>query len=326
MTLHENKDLFRQSILATAQQLQIAEVYVEKDYWVTAALYKIFHSDAASYAVFKGGTALSKAHRLIERFSEDIDMVVIAAPRETGNQLKNKLKAITTVVGELLPEIEVAGITNKRGMIRKTAHSYPKVGVTGIYGQVREIIIVEATWLGSSDPHLSIPISSYISAMMETSGQQELSRLYSMAPFTVQVLSKERTFCEKIMSLVRFSLSHDPYGDLSNKIRHIYDLHMMLKEPSVQLFLSREDFEIQLTQVGTDDLASFRNNNVWLATPPGTAIIFSDPEGTWRAIRSTYQGTFRNLVSGVLPEEPALIQTLQKIGARLRQISWKITA
>src|SRR5580693_6665494 len=112
MTLHENQDLFRQAILATAQQLQMAEIYVEKDYWVTAALYKIFHSAAAPYAVFKGGTALSKAHQLIERFSEDIDMVVIASPGESGNQLKNKLKTITAAVEELIPEIEIPGITN----------------------------------------------------------------------------------------------------------------------------------------------------------------------------------------------------------------------
>jgi hypothetical protein len=49
MTLHENKELFRQAILATAQRLQMAEIYVEKDYWVTAALYQIFHSNVAPF-------------------------------------------------------------------------------------------------------------------------------------------------------------------------------------------------------------------------------------------------------------------------------------
>ena len=40
-------------------------------------LHRIFQSETGAFAVFKGGTALSKCHRLIERFSEDIDMVVI---------------------------------------------------------------------------------------------------------------------------------------------------------------------------------------------------------------------------------------------------------
>jgi hypothetical protein len=43
--------------------------------------------------------------------------------------------------------------------------------------------------------------------MMMSAGQEMLMQQYALAPFTVQVLSKERTFCEKIMSLVRFSLT-----------------------------------------------------------------------------------------------------------------------
>ncbi len=246
MTLHENKELFRQAILATSQRLKMAEIYVEKDYWVTAALYQIFHSNAAPFTVFKGGTALSKAHRLIERFSEDLDLVVIAIPHDSSNQLKNKLKAITSAVAELLPEVDIAGTTNKKGMIRKTAHRYEKIGLSGIYGQVRETIILEATWLGNSEPHIPLPISSYITDMMAVTGQEMLIQQYALAPFIVQVLSKERTFCEKIMSLVRFSLTENPYTDLSNKIRHIYDLHMMLKNREIRQFIATSDFDRML--------------------------------------------------------------------------------
>ena len=324
MTLHENIELFRQAILATAQRLQMAEIYVEKDYWVTAALHKIFHSKAAPYSVFKGGTALSKAHRLIDRFSEDIDLVVIPSPGDSSNQLKNKLRAVTAAVTELLPEIEVAGTTNKRGMIRKTAHVYKKIGVSGIYGQVRETIILETTWLGSSDPHIPLPVSSYITDMMMFAGQGTLIQQYALGPFTVQVLSKERTFCEKIMSLVRFSLTETPYRDLANKIRHIYDLHMMLKDPEIRGFLASADFDRMLIQVGTDDKASFKNNNTWLATHPAKTIIFNDPTGSWKQIRSPYQTTFKNLVMGILPVEEELVGSLQQIGERLGSITWNI--
>ena len=324
MTLHENKDLFRQAILATAAQRQMAEIYVEKDYWLTAALHKIFHSPAAAYTVFKGGTALSKAHRLIERFSEDLDMVVIHHPGDSSNQLKNKLKVISGTVTELIPETELNGITNKKGMIRKTAHTYEKMGVAGVYGQVRETIILEATWLGTAEPHIRLPISSYISDMMVLRGQDVLVEQYGLAPFPISVLSKERTFCEKIMSLVRFSLTKDPYTDLANKIRHIYDLHMMLKDPAVQQFLEGQNFNTMLIQVGTDDLASFKNNNAWLANPPWQSIIFNNPAGTWQQIRSPYQTRFKSLVIGVLPEEQELIASLERIGRRLRAVPWHI--
>lgn len=69
MKLHDNKELFQEAILATSQKMGIPEIYIEKDYWVTFVLYQIFHSDMAKEVVFKGGTALSKCHKLIERFS-----------------------------------------------------------------------------------------------------------------------------------------------------------------------------------------------------------------------------------------------------------------
>jgi len=69
LKLHINRELFQDAILAAAQHFEIPEIYVEKDYWVTVALYEIFHSKMAEESVFKGGTALSKCHKLIERFS-----------------------------------------------------------------------------------------------------------------------------------------------------------------------------------------------------------------------------------------------------------------
>jgi predicted nucleotidyltransferase component of viral defense system len=144
MRLHENKELFQDAVIATAQQKGIREIYIEKDYWITFALYQIFKSEIGKETVFKGGTALSKCFDLIQRFSEDIDLVVLRNENETGNQLKTKIKKIFKCVSDVLPEIEIDGITNKVGMIRKTAHNYKKI-FTGHLGQVRDIIIVEST-------------------------------------------------------------------------------------------------------------------------------------------------------------------------------------
>lgn len=98
MHLHNNKALLQDAILATAEYLDMREIYVEKDYWVTVALYEIFHSAVAEQSVFKDGTALSKCYKLIERFSEDIDMVVLRGEGENDNQLKKKIRAISKVV------------------------------------------------------------------------------------------------------------------------------------------------------------------------------------------------------------------------------------
>lgn len=324
MNLHENQSLFQDAVIATAQQLNIPEIYIEKDYWVTVALYTIYHSPIVNEAIFKGGTALSKCHKLIERFSEDVDIVVIKNVGESNNKLKNKLKDITNAVNTILPEIEILGITNKLGMIRKTAHAYAKQNFNGSFGQVREQIIIQATWLGSSEPSISSQVSSYIYDMMVATNQLSLIEKYRLQKFEVRVLSKERTLAEKVMSLVRFSQTDKPYEDLANKIRHIYDIHMMLKNEEVTSFLDSTTFSELLCKVGADDWISFKNNNDWLNNHPRTSIIFSQPEDTWNRIRNTYNTTFKDLVLGELPSEIELIATLKKIGNRLDNIKWTI--
>ncbi len=95
MKLHRNKELFRNAIIATSQLKNIPKIYVEKDYWVTLALYSIFSNEIGKSCIFKGGIASSKCNRLINRFSENIDIVLLKQGNESGNQLKGKLKKIT---------------------------------------------------------------------------------------------------------------------------------------------------------------------------------------------------------------------------------------
>lgn len=97
MKLHSDKTLFRQAVQFTADQMQIPAIYIEKDYWVTFALYSIFNNEIGKDSVFKGGTALSKCYQMIERFSEDIDLVVLRREGESNNQLTNKIKKISKV-------------------------------------------------------------------------------------------------------------------------------------------------------------------------------------------------------------------------------------
>ena len=165
MKLHENKTLFRQAVQFTADQMKIPAIYVEKDYWVTYVLFTIFNNEVGKDTVFKGGTALSKCYQMIERFSEDIDLVVLRKEGETDSKLKSKLKIVSTVVDTVLPEVTIEGITHKMGMNRKTAHSYKKE-FKGDYGQVRDVIILESTWLGYYEPYTTRNIISFVGQMM----------------------------------------------------------------------------------------------------------------------------------------------------------------
>ena len=323
MKLHENKTLYTDAIRFTAQQKNLPPEYVEKDYWVTYALFHIFKNEIGQETVFKGGTSLSKCFGLIKRFSEDIDLVVLRNESETANQLKTKIKKISKCVSNVLPEIEIDGITNKFGMIRKTAHSYTKY-FTGNYGQVRDNIIVESTWLGNFEPYTTAKVSSFIYEMMLQNNQQQLIDEYEMNPFTVLVLNPERTLCEKIMSLVRFSQTLEPINDLRNKIRHTYDIHLMLRDNKIKAFFRSNEFETMLLQVANDDITSFKNNNKWLTNHPAKAIIFSETTDTWNKIKDVYISSFSELVFGEIPPEAEILKTLTAVADRLKPIDWNI--
>lgn len=323
MKLHENKQLFRQAVQFTAQQMNIPEIYVEKDYWVTFALHTIFNHDIGKDTIFKGGTALSKCFNLIERFSEDVDLVVLRHDGESNNKLTNKIKKISEVINTVLPEVVVEEVTHKMGMNRKTAHTYAKE-FNGNYGQVRDVIIIEATWLGYFEPYTTKSINSYVGNMMIANGQSEIAKENGLLSFEVLVLESVRTLCEKIMSLVRFSYSDNPIDDLKKKIRHAYDLHQLLQQKELFEFFHSIDFEKMLLTVANDDVISFKNNNEWLVNHPVDAIVFKELDRVWNELKVTYTSDFKNLVYGDLPNETVIRETLKMIGERLKIVIWDL--
>lgn len=323
MKLHENKTLFRQAVQFTADQMKIPAIYVEKDYWVTYVLFTIFNNEVGKDTVFKGGTALSKCYQMIERFSEDIDLVVLRKEGETDSKLKSKLKIVSTVVDTVLPEVTIEGITHKMGMNRKTAHSYKKE-FKGDYRQVRDVIILESTWLGYYEPYTTRNIISFVGQMMLDNHQISIAEENGLLPFGLLVLEPIRTICEKIMSLVRFSYGENPIDDLKKKIRHTYDLYQLLTQEEFLKFFQSTAFDEMLLKVANDDVISFRNNNQWLVHHPNEALIFKDLDNVWIELKTTYNGDFKNLVYGKLPKEEVILETLKMIQERLKTISWTI--
>ncbi|MEP2058020.1 MAG: nucleotidyl transferase AbiEii/AbiGii toxin family protein [Maribacter litoralis] len=323
MTLHENRELFNQAIRATAQRMGILDIYIEKDYWVCYALNTIFKGNFKDVVVFKGGTALSKCHEIIERFSEDIDLVVLTEEDDTNSEKRSKLRDITKSLIEPFIEEDVDGITNKKSQIRKVAFNYPK-SFKGSYGQVRDKIILEASIFGSSEPFTTEVIATYIHQTIVETGQTKLIDDYQLEPFEVKVLDIKRTFCEKIMSLVRFSNSATPIVDLNNKIRHVYDIYRLLNIQEIKDFISTSNFDAMLKTVAEDDVVGYKNDNKWLVNHPKDAMIFSDSENVWKQLTNTYNNGFKNLVYGELPKEEDVLKTIQEVSARLESITWNI--
>ena len=73
ITENDRKALFHN----TAAKMGMTDAIIEKDFWVCYVLdYLFHHSQWKDNIAFKGGTSLSKAYGLIERFSEDIDLIL----------------------------------------------------------------------------------------------------------------------------------------------------------------------------------------------------------------------------------------------------------
>ncbi|WP_239023033.1 hypothetical protein [Pontibacter mangrovi] len=71
-------------------------------------------------------------------------------------------------------------------------------------------------------------------------------------------------------------------------------------------------------------MIGYKNNNAWLSEHPATALIFDEPEKTWKQLRNEYNGKFKELVTGVLPAEGALIDTIHEVANHLKEIAWHI--
>lgn len=325
MNLHLDKDNFEGAIIAAAEYFLIPEIFIEKDYWVTYALSELFHSKAKEGVVFKGGTSLSKCYKIIERFSEDIDLVVIKKGTDTGNDLKRKLKEITSIVDEsILKEVLNDSNTSKRGSLRKIVYSYPKIGMSGDYGQVREHITLEVSHLGNFKPNETKSICTLIADYIKTTPNFELITQFGLEDFEVKTLAVERTFCEKIISLVRFSYTENPLEDLSKKVRHTYDLHQLLQLEKIQDFAASQEFDRMLLQVGMDDDKAIPNDKNWLYEHPKDALIFNKTSIAWNQLKKVYTTSFKELVTGNLPDESKILETLLFLSDRIQKMEWSI--
>jgi hypothetical protein len=79
-----------------------------------------------------------------------------------------------------------------------------------------------------------------------------------------------------------------------------------------------------LVKVANDDLVSFKNNNHWLTHHPNEAILFKDLENVWNELKPIYNGDFKGLVYGTLPNDNDVLKTLIRIKERLKSVEWLI--
>lgn len=111
---------------------------------------------------------------------------------------------------------------------------------------------------------------------------------------------------------------------MADKVRHTYDLHQLLKLEPIQDFLVSADFQVMLNQVGNDDDKAIPNDKDWLSHHPKEALIFNNLNEVWSKIKTTYNGTFKELLTGELPEDDLVLDSLKNIKKRVEKIKWEL--
>lgn len=306
MNFHESRS-FGNAIEAAAEMLNLRPVLIEKDYWVTYVLKNLAHSPYASQVVFKGGTSLSKAYRCIDRFSEDIDLAVILGEPLSQAQIKNLLRNIDHAAADGLTFVE-----GKRwGRNRVSIYDYPKFITGQNFGAVKDKIAIEINTFTNPVPHAGLPISSYLYHFLLANGNADLIQQYQLEPFPLNVLSLERTFFEKLLSLNR--LSYDGLERLKEKIRHFYDLHELYHKTSLkETVLNDSGFEV-LALVRADDEAIPTFAGEWLGKPFASSPLFATLPETWKSLIPTYQQELGELVWSTLPDPSSVYPLLELI-------------
>ena len=230
-TEQERNDLFRE----TGARRNMSPAVVEKDFWVCWALGRLFASEKlASKIMFKGGTSLSKVFGLIERFSEDIDLILswgeLPSEDPYAERSKTKQDAFNKrivdesreyIAQHLLPEVRailgdlcrVSAVDDERDVIHVR---YP-ASFSDEY--LRPEILLEIGPLAQWTPNDSYHIQPYAA--------DEFPELFEYPRCRVQAVCAERTFWEKATIL-----HHEAHRPEDKPVplrcsRHYYDLARM---------------------------------------------------------------------------------------------------
>jgi hypothetical protein len=292
----ERRELFAE----TAARKAMTPAIVEKDFWVCWALGRLFaHADLSRLLRFKGGTSLSKVFHLIERFSEDIDLILdwravaggddpLAVRSTTRQEALNKTidaRAVDYIGGELLPMIShavapVCACELAADDLHALNIRYPAAFSDAyLRPEVRLEIGPLAAWL-PSDGYRIRPYAADV-----------FPQLFRQADCAVQAIRAERSFWEK--ATILHQEAHRPEGKPQplRYSRHYYDLAMMAAAPVKAAALA----DLPLLE----DVVSFKQR------------FYRRP---WARYDLAQPGTFR-----LLPSDP-LLPTVERDYAQMRNM------
>lgn len=219
MYLHkENRELFRDVVILVSERMGVTADIVEKDYYVTMILRIL--SGAKYTVVFKGGTSLSKAFGVIDRFSEDID---ITFTEHLGESKRKRLKyeILKPVEEELGLKIRNWEHIESDKDYNHYDYYYDSV-LQNSLGGLPPYVKVETALMSYAFPTVEKEIGNYIYSTLSEE-EPELLEAYDLKPFAMRVQAIERTLVDKIFAVCDYYM----LDRARRNSRHLYDIYKL---------------------------------------------------------------------------------------------------
>jgi predicted nucleotidyltransferase component of viral defense system len=195
---------------------------LEKDWYVVQAMARVLSVDADPFRlVFAGGTCLARAHRLVDRMSEDVDFKVV--PPEAPMSNNQRRLALGGLRDRLIGGLTRAGFALAQEPRSRDANQCTVLHLrpehpAALDGPLRSTIQIELSWAELRQPTALRAVASFVSQAFGR--QPELD--------AVECVSVDETAAEKLVSLTRrtaMELAGASRAPDPTLVRHIYDLH-----------------------------------------------------------------------------------------------------
>lgn len=240
MKLHLDKDAFKVLLNTIHERTGYRTDVLEKDYYVVLILNELsqLQKDGLQ-AYFKGGTALYKALKTTNRFSEDIDLSVDSRDC-SRTQNDKRLEKATKKYTSLTRNAE-SGRTNRSEVISiynyEPITSYDTNDSLQRFGKLK----IEATSFTISEPVESLNVSPMIYDLATDEEKQILESDYNVKAFEVLTITLERIFIDKLFAAEAYVRDSEKESRAFEAAKHIYDLSVMETHPKIISLLNDEE-------------------------------------------------------------------------------------
>jgi hypothetical protein len=290
VTLFREVAVFAPTIEAAADRLGISAAAVTKDYWVSEVL-RVLARDFPEDFIFKGGTSMSKCYRIIERFSEDVDVLILPGDR-SKNATHTLMKDMAESAADAL-STNPQSVSSETGVHKSVRLTYP-AGREPSLG-ISAGVLLEMGRRGGPNPHETLPAGSLLRDALAANGQN-LGSYDDLRPFLVPVLHPGRTLLEKLC-VIHSNLGSNPNMASCHKhARHYYDVYQLLGDERVLRLLRNkpvgQEIMLSMTEV-TDQYfggGEVRPEGGWSASPAF--------EAGSQMLSSAYDATMTDLYFG----------------------------